>query len=116
MAAPLTGSATVTCEVVGGNPSPECYLSCAGGEDCPDGMECWNSLACVWPETDWTCALSLYDQQGGDAQCDCGCGLSDPDCADPSVESCDACANVGSCSAEECPGSIDPDDNSICAL
>ncbi len=114
-ALPTSGTAVPSCEDVGSDGIAECYLSCAGGATCPDGMECWNTLACVWPETDWTCPLSLYDQTGLAEQCDCGCGLPDPDCADGSMGACDVCDNPGSCSAEACPGSISEDNNSLCA-
>ena len=115
-AAPPTGTAATVCEDAGTDGIAECYLSCAAGETCPDGMECWNAIACVWPETDWTCPLSLYDQIGLAEACDCGCGLTDPDCDDMSVESCEMCDNPGSCSEEACPGTIDALDNSICGV
>jgi hypothetical protein len=115
-AAPATGTATTTCEDAGTDGIAECFLSCAAGETCPDGMECWNAIACVWPETDWTCPLSLYDQTGLAEACDCGCGLTDPDCDDMTIESCEMCDSPGSCSEEACPGTIDALDNSICAI
>lgn len=35
-----TGNATVTCGDVVSGGANECYLSCANGETCPDGMQC----------------------------------------------------------------------------
>lgn len=57
----------------------------------------------------WNCDPGFYDTNDG---CDCGCGLFDPDCADMTVESCEFCANAGSC-AMSCM-QIDPLDNSTC--
>lgn len=46
-AAPATGDAVVTCADLGaGN---VCHLSCAMGETCPDGTECFNDLYCHFP-------------------------------------------------------------------
>ncbi|MBX7078276.1 MAG: hypothetical protein K1X88_03745 [Nannocystaceae bacterium] len=43
-----SGDAPVTCADLGGDGSNECYLSCALGETCPDGMVCSGSF-CAWP-------------------------------------------------------------------
>jgi hypothetical protein len=50
-AAPGTGDAGVACvSLVEGDPNKTCVLDCSGGETCPDGMECLDSLSiCVWP-------------------------------------------------------------------
>lgn len=46
-AAPDTGDAVVTCADLGaGN---VCHLSCAMGETCPDGTECFNDQYCHFP-------------------------------------------------------------------
>lgn len=47
---PATGTAVVSCTDVTGDMTEECWLSCENGETCPDGMECFDALACVWPE------------------------------------------------------------------
>lgn len=40
---PATGNAVVTCDsITAGDSDNDCYLSCANGEDCPDGMDCLN--------------------------------------------------------------------------
>ncbi len=52
LAAPPTGDAPVTCADLNGGGS-ECYLDCAGGQVCPDGMACTTvgvGSACLWPE------------------------------------------------------------------
>lgn len=46
-AAPATGDAPVTCDDLGNG--DVCYLSCAGGETCPDGMICSGTTNCVFP-------------------------------------------------------------------
>lgn len=61
----------------------------------------------------WTCPDEFY----ADGACDCGCAaFDDLDCADLTVASCEFCADRGSCSATDCPGTIDPVNNAICTL
>jgi hypothetical protein len=62
------------------------------------------------PPAAWACDWSYY----GDGSCDCGCGVKDSDCKDSMASSCDYCDDPGSCSTDQCPGSIDPTDNSTC--
>ena len=61
----------------------------------------------------WTCDKSYF---ADGSLCDCGCGAFDTDCADATVGSCDWCDNAGSCSESvmDCPGIVNPTDNSIC--
>ncbi|MCA9705658.1 MAG: choice-of-anchor J domain-containing protein [Myxococcales bacterium] len=48
---PPTGNPTVTCGDPSGMGGPNtCYLGCAGGETCPDGMACTNNTLCAWPQ------------------------------------------------------------------
>ncbi len=58
----------------------------------------------------WTCNSTYYN----DGDCDCGCGVQDPDCATALVADCVYCSDTGSCSSVGCPGAIDPTDNSKC--
>ena len=58
----------------------------------------------------WECPPAWYE----DYECDCGCGIPDPDCeGSTSSYACYTCSN---CSAdeEECFYALDPDDNSQC--
>ncbi len=82
------------------------------GMGCPGIIDPDDITACD-PLVAWTCADASY---GGDDGCDCGCGVVDPDCADPSVESCDTCNAEGSCdeAGGGCPGLIVEDNNSQC--
>jgi hypothetical protein len=49
-AAPATGNAVVTCTDVIGDGSGNCYLDCAAGQTCADGMVCHpNFGVCYWP-------------------------------------------------------------------
>lgn len=59
----------------------------------------------------WTCDAANYN--AGD-QCDCGCGVVDPDCDDETIAACQHCGGSGSCNAGPCPGTIKPADNSAC--
>ncbi len=47
-AAPLTGTAIPSCEVVFGGGGTACVLYCVNGQQCPDGMECASGY-CYWP-------------------------------------------------------------------
>lgn len=47
---PDSGNATVTCaNITGGGDGgiTDCYLSCAAGETCPDGLQCYNNSVCM---------------------------------------------------------------------
>lgn len=46
--APPTGNASITCGPLTGGANL-CYLDCAGGLTCPDGMICFNDEVCIWP-------------------------------------------------------------------
>lgn len=51
MAFPPGGDAFLACtELTLDSLGFECYLSCVGGLDCPDGMACINGTLCMWPD------------------------------------------------------------------
>lgn len=58
----------------------------------------------------WSCDPVSY----GDGDCDCGCGALDVDCDDATRAVCEYCDGVGSCSADSCPGTINPTNNAVC--
>ena len=70
-----------------------------------------NASCNIGPPPGWTCSAGFYDNNDG---CDCGCGVTDPDCADASSSSCQWCDNTGSCSTVTGCGDINPVDNAIC--
>ena len=86
--------------------------SCAVGMDCVGSIDIGNNGQCI-SVPGWTCPGAHYGTFDG---CDCGCGVPDPDCDTPMVESCVYCGGLGSCSELICgPGSdIDPDDPTQC--
>jgi hypothetical protein len=50
----------------------------------------------------------------GDGSCTCGCGATDPDCADDYVGACAVCDEPGSCGEVDACAAITIDDNSAC--
>jgi len=80
--------------------------------DCPGRIDPADVTACLAPPAGWTCTPSTY---GDGHQCECGCGLPDPDCKTADVTSCDNCLAVGSCAKTLCPSTIAPGDNAHCA-
>lgn len=66
---------------------------------------------CVTPPFSWQCSPRLY---ADGSRCDCGCGAVDPDCASQAASACDRCDDPGSCSAQACPGIVDPAANAHC--
>jgi hypothetical protein len=62
----------------------------------------------------WTCNPRRYNS-GVNGQCDCGCGIVDPDCASSLSTACASCAEEGSCGhAGSCPSNIHPTSNGQC--
>lgn len=90
-----TGDATVTCGDLTGEGDDECYLSCANGETCPDGMVCrtdgmGNPVYCAHPVQ----PLPMYGNCGGVAA-----PCVDSFCQQENGYSIclDTCANAGEC-------------------
>jgi hypothetical protein len=80
---------------------------------CPGRIDPENTTACEAPPSGWTCLDYYYADT---VYCDCGCGVMDPDCENDDIGSCDTCGLSGGCSGGTCPGSIDPNDITTCAL
>ncbi len=88
--------------------------SCTHGcsmDACPGPIDPDDNTICTGVPYAWTCADRFY---GDGRLCHCGCGALDPDCASRDGDACDRCAFEGSCSRQECPGTIDPDNNASC--
>ena len=87
-------------------PSKICMQFCQSEGDCPTDYTCsksghhqmeirgeaWGVCLRV-PPYEWTCDPGYYagGAGGNDNQCDCGCGVFDPDCLDESDTSCERC-------------------------
>ena len=84
-----------------GDLAGEVVAGCQAGETCGAG-------ACI--PAGWTCDPTYY----GDSICDCGCGVQDSDGADKLVATCQFCDDMGSCSTDTCPGTINPTNNAVC--
>jgi hypothetical protein len=85
------------------------YVGCAD-EACTVLFPNDNSICTTVPWV-WSCSDRLYNDG---AQCDCGCGFRDPDCAENVLAECDKCNGVGSCSGQACPGIINPSSAERC--
>jgi hypothetical protein len=86
--------------------------SCSGAK-CPGRIDEDDTTTCEPVPVGWNCPLRNYED--GES-CDCGCGVTDPDCDEEDRDACDACALNGSCSPRDCPGAIDAEDNSQCSV
>lgn len=87
-----------------------CWTGCTG-QGCPGPIDEENNAICTGVPTSWDCAERFF----GDGEiCHCGCGALDSDCGSNDIDECDRCNFEGSCSARDCPGTIDPDDNAAC--
>ena len=88
--------------------------TCSNGcsvEYCPGTIDAEDNTICTGVPYAWYCSDRFY---GDGSLCHCGCGVLDPDCASAEGDVCDRCDFEGSCSAQECPGIIDPDNNAYC--
>ncbi len=106
-------------------------LACRVGDDpyCADpvnhyGAPMWTECGPIRPvrpplDPRWRCGAASWGDGGA---CDCGCGAPDPDCKGTTADFCSRCFLNGSCSCPkldgcaftDCPGLIDPLDNSVC--
>lgn len=96
----------------GGVRDPDCDLEGAIESGCDAGDFCVLSLtgSCYTPVPGWTCDPALMAND----ECECGCGVMDPDCLNSTVDYCWFCGALGSCQKDVCPGSINPTNNAIC--
>jgi hypothetical protein len=89
----------------------QCDNGCSLGDACPGKIYPENSAFCREPPFGWNCSPRFY---ADGMLCHCGCGTPDPDCNPAEVESCDRCNTEGSCSVQECPGTISPEYIQFC--
>jgi hypothetical protein len=82
--------------------------SCAQS-DCSD-IDFEDNSQCAATNPTWDCPFASY----GDGSCSCGCGSTDPDCANDYVGACDYCDEAGSCDGSSDCADITLDDNSTC--
>jgi hypothetical protein len=124
-APPATGDAVVTCaSITSGDMINDCYLSCANGETCPDGMECLTDgggdpLLCATPVPPSVPVYGNCDDLVG-VTCDGGsCGIFG------SASVCtEGCAAPGDCEpappgaafAPDCANVFDPPAGNECFL
>jgi hypothetical protein len=100
----------VDCPSLSGDDCEFCSHGCSFSS-CPGTIDPNNNIFCTDPPFDWYCAARFYNDG---AICHCGCGAIDPDCDPLERESCDRCNVAGSCSGQDCPGTIDPDNIGRC--
>ncbi|MBV1859870.1 MAG: choice-of-anchor J domain-containing protein, partial [Nannocystaceae bacterium] len=121
--APDTGDAPVTCEDLSGDSMGNCFLDCAGGETCPDGMSCAFNSFCAWdviPDSGYADCASLPDSvclanEACIENVDKATGTTEvcaaADCVDPAMDCPDlpvtgdapaACANIDGAAGDEC--------------
>lgn len=106
------GGAGNGCDCECGAYDPDCSLTgepvdgCMANEACSDIGVCYPAA--------WTCD-PVYYNSGLQSDCDCGCGVLDPDCTDALSTSCDYCNDVGSCAENgmDC-STINPTNNAVC--
>lgn len=109
------GPTNYQCDCGCGAPDPDCLNAlsavcdddrCEDPEDVPAEAD---NATCVPVATGWTCEARLYGE-GGTGNCDCGCGVIDPDCygdASPGV-----CDDAHCAASNEGPAALD---NAQCA-
>ncbi len=121
-----------TCDAASFGDGFECNCGCGGQDlDCSsttgvgtcDVCECStdggycnpsNNTACLPIPAAWTCSDFVY---GNGLNCNCGCGVVDPDCGDAGVTACTICTSTGSCTQGPDGGLSGPSpDGGACAL
>ncbi|HEX2880406.1 MAG TPA: hypothetical protein VHO25_12815, partial [Polyangiaceae bacterium] len=98
-----------SCDYCDGDGPGSCAVSCA--EINPE-----DNSVCGGPGVpgEWTCDPGTFYNPGS-GNCDCGCGVEDPDCEDSNVASCDTCGNQGSCAELWGCQLIEEASNSVCS-
>lgn len=121
--APETGDAPVTCDDLTGDEMGNCFLDCAAGQTCPDGMSCAFNSFCAWdvvPDSGYADCASQPDNVCLDNEtCIENVGKASgtteicaaADCVDPATDCPDvpetgdapaACQDIGGAKGDEC--------------
>lgn len=112
-----------SCDCGCGAPDPDCTsddlrecTTCCDGSPCPSRVNPDNILECLPVPDAWRCADWFY---GDGYNCECGCGVRDPDCESDASDVCVACpydygSGAGGCSRDGLCDTIVPDDNAHC--
>lgn len=107
------GAIDPDCESLGVDACDKCDApgSCSA-QPCPSFINAESNDRCdvPAPPPGWTCAAAAY---GDGIECDCGCGVADPDCRDAEFTTCVRCLSCGGHGA--CEGTVDPADTTQCA-
>ena len=98
------------CSSASSDACESCYEGCAQ-TDCPGPIDAEDNTICTGVPVHWSCDPRFWDDG---SLCHCGCGAVDPDCESDAGSACDRCNVEGSCSAQACPGTIDPENSAIC--
>lgn len=94
------------CDCNCGAYDPDCDIPGAVVYGCGPGGACTAEGTCGIPAA-WMCEDAAWDDG---VTCDCECGASDPDCADPALPT-PACADGESCTLGQC---VTPASNDTC--
>jgi hypothetical protein len=105
------GAKDIDCPSLSVDDCEYCARGCSFQIDCPGTIHEENNAFCTEPPFDWRCPARFY---ADGTLCHCGCGTMDPDCNPAEASSCDRCNVEGSCSGQDCPGIINPDDIRNC--
>jgi hypothetical protein len=105
------GTVDVDCKSANASDCEFCPSSSCAPYSCTDSIMTDNNAQCSKAPPSWTCPARLYNDG---AVCDCGCGFPDPDCGSGGIDACNRCDDTYSCSAQACPGLIDPNDTAHC--
>jgi hypothetical protein len=104
------GAQDVDCPSLSVDDCERCSFGCSFSS-CPGNIYPDNNPFCTVVPAGWWCAPRFY---GDGMVCHCGCGMIDPDCNPTEPDSCDRCNAAGSCSAQDCPGTISTVDIGAC--
>jgi hypothetical protein len=95
-----SGDAVVSCDDVTADSLAECWLSCAMGETCPDGMECVADLICMWPEVALPSRVGYGDCADNPAST---CLPGEGTCLTSATGTAAACSQGGCVATGDCP-------------